>query len=266
MKKILITGGSAGIGLAAARLLAAEGAAITLVARHPATLLAALQTLPGTGHHYLAADLATPEGVGLVADLLDETRYDVFLNNAGSGLYGRFAALLLARQTQMMHLNMDAVTVLAYHYLAGAQPGDALVNTASFVGFTSMPGAAVYAATKAYVASLSESLWWEYKRQDVYVMGFNPGAVANNFHAHAGGSMDTFPAPNRQTTEAVAQELVAALRKRRKPRVVSGALNRLILFGQRWLPRAVAVNIMGSIGPAKEVPVRPRRQTAQATG
>ena len=252
MKKILITGGSDGIGLAAARRLAAEGAALTLVARHAPTLLAALQSLPGTGHQHLAADLSTPEGVGRVAQLLDENRYDVFLNNAGAGLYGRFGALPLARQLPMMHLNMDAVTVLAHHYLAQARPGDALVNTASFVGFTSMPGAAVYAATKAYVASLSESLWWEYKKRGVYVLGFNPGSTDNNFHAHAGGSRDTFPAANRQTTDEVAGELVRALRKRAKPRVVSGALNRLILFGQRWLPRAAAVNIMGGLGPAKE--------------
>lgn len=251
MKKILITGGSDGIGLAAARLLAAEGAALTLVARHPETLQAALRGLPGTGHNCLAADLATPEGVSLVAQLLDENRFDVFLNNAGSGFYGRFGALPLDGQLQMMRLNMDAVTLLAYHYLAQARRGDALVNTASFVGFTSMPGAAVYAATKAFVASLSESLWWEFKPQGVYVLGFNPGSTDNNFHAHAGGSRDTFPAANRQTTEAVARELVAALHQRSKPRVVSGALNRLILFGQRWLPRAVAVNIMGSLGPAK---------------
>lgn len=187
-----------------------------------------------------------------MAELIDENRYDVFLNNAGAGLYGRFETLPLDRQLPMMRLNMEAVTVLAYHYLTHARRGDALVNTASFVGFTSMPGAAVYAATKAYVASLSESLWWEYKPRGIYVLGFNPGSTDNNFHARAGGSRDTFPAANRQATDEVARELVQALHKRSKPRVVSGALNRLILFGQRWLPRAVAVNIMGGLGPAKE--------------
>jgi short-subunit dehydrogenase len=250
MKKILITGASDGIGLATAKLLAAEGATLTLVARHEHKLQAAARALPGGPHQYLVADLATNEGVALVTQLIEAEPFDVFLNNAGVGLYGPLATLPLAEQLRMMRLNMDAVTVLAYHYLLRARPGDALVNTGSFVGFTSMPGAAVYAATKAFVASLSESLWWEYKSEGVYVLGFNPGSVANNFHANAGGTPDTFPASNRQTTEAVARELVQALRRRAKPRVVAGALNRLILFGQRWLPRAVAVNIMGGLGPA----------------
>jgi short-subunit dehydrogenase len=58
----------------------------------------------------------------------------------------------------MMRLNMEALTVLAHHYLAQARPVDALINTASFLAFTAMPGAAVYAATKAYATSLSEAL------------------------------------------------------------------------------------------------------------
>ena len=250
MKKILITGASDGIGLEAAKLLAADGAAITLVARNEQKLQAAVRALKGNGHKYLLADLSEPEGVDIVAQLIDEEHFDVFLNNAGVGLYGALPTLPLDEQLRMMRLNMDAVTVLTYHYLLRARSGDALVNTGSFVGFTSMPGAAVYAATKAFVASLSESLWFEYKSKGIFVMGFNPGSIANNFHANAGGTKDTFPAANSQTTEAVVRELMQALAKRSKPRVVSGGLNRLILFGQRWLPRSLAVNIMGSIGPA----------------
>lgn len=253
MKKILITGSSEGIGLATARLLAAEGAQLTLVARNPAKLQAAVRSLPGTGHTLLAADLATPEGVGLVAQLLDETRFDVFINNAGAGIYGRFEAISLADQLAMMRLNMEALTVLAHHYLTLARPGDALVNMASFLAFTALPGAAVYAATKAYVASLSEALWWEFKARQVFVLGFNPGATASTFHAAAGatGAEAPFPPAITQTPEAVAQELVRALHKRSKPRVVAGVLNRLMLFWMRWLPRKIGVNIMGGVGPLK---------------
>ncbi|TGD77606.1 SDR family NAD(P)-dependent oxidoreductase [Hymenobacter wooponensis] len=66
MKKILITGGSDGIGLATARLLAADGTQLTLVARNTAKLLDAVRSLPGPGHTGLAVDLPKPEGVGLV--------------------------------------------------------------------------------------------------------------------------------------------------------------------------------------------------------
>ena len=126
MKKILITGGSEGIGLAVARALVAEGNVVTLVARNPAKLQAALRSLPGSGHSSLAADLSTAEGMALVANHIDENRYEVFINNAGAAAYGRFTELPLDRQLEIMHLNMDAVVVLAHHYLRQARRGDAL--------------------------------------------------------------------------------------------------------------------------------------------
>jgi len=249
MKKILITGGSDGIGLATARLLAAEGAALTLVARNPEKLQDALRSLPGSGHISLPADLSTPEGMSLVAKHIDENRYDVFINNAGAAVYGRFAELPLDRQLAIMHLNMDAVVVLAHHYLRQARPGDALVNTASTVGLLSLPGIGVYTATKAFVNILSETLWWELKDKGIYVMGFNPGGTSSSFHTASGGNKDAFS--GMQTPEAVAKELVRALHKRTRPRVISGALNRLLVFFGRFMPRKATINMMGKFSPAQ---------------
>jgi short-subunit dehydrogenase len=249
MKKILITGGSEGIGLAAAHLLAAEGNAVTLVARNPEKLQTALRSLPGTGHSTLPADLSTPEGASLVARHIDENRYDVFINNAGAAAYGRFTELALERQLELMHLNMDAVVVLAHHYLRQARPGDALVNTASTTGLLSLPGIGVYAATKAFVSILSETLWWEMKDKGVYVMGFNPGGTSSAFHTASGGNKDAFAA--MQTPEAVAKELVRALRQRTRPRVISGGMNRLLVFFGRLLPRKALINMMGRFAPAQ---------------
>lgn len=249
MKKILITGGSEGIGLAAALLLAAEGAALTLVARNLEKLQAALRSLPGSGHSTLPADLSTPEGMALVARHIDENRYDVFINNAGAAAYGRFTELALDRQLELMHLNMDAVVVLAHHYLRQARPGDALVNTASTVGLMSLPGIGVYTATKAFVNVLSETLWWEMKDRNVYVMGFNPGGTSSAFHTASGGHKDAFA--GMQTPEAVAKELVRALRQRTRPRVISGALNRLFVFMGRLMPRKAVINMMGRFAPAQ---------------
>lgn len=248
MKKILITGGSEGIGLAAARALAAEGSAVTLVARNPEKLQAALRTLPGSGHSSLPADLSTPEGMALVASHLEENRYEVFINNAGAAAYGRFTELPLARQLEIMHLNMDAVVVLAHYYLRRARRGDALVNMASTTGLLSLPGIGVYTATKAFVNILSETLWWELKEQGIYVMGFNPGGTSSGFHTASGGNKDAFA--SMQTPEAVAKELVRALRQRTRPRVISGGLNRLFVFFGRFMPRKAVINLMGRFAPA----------------
>lgn len=248
MKKILITGGSDGIGLAAARSLAAEGGVVTLVARNPEKLQAALRSLPGSGHGSLSADLSIAEGMGLVAKHIDENRYDVFINNAGAAAYGNFSEVALDRQLEVMHLNMDAVVVLAHHYLRQARRGDALVNTASTTGIMSLPGIGVYTATKAFVNILSETLWWEQKNQGVYVMGFNPGGTSSGFHTASGGNKDAFAA--MQTPEAVAKELVRALRQRTRPRVISGGMNRLFVFLGRLLPRKAVINMMGRFAPA----------------
>jgi len=187
MRNVLITGGSDGIGLAVARRLAAEtDTRVTLVARNEAKLRE-------TGFDYIVADLSQPEGVELVTQRLGATHYDVLINNAGAGLYGRFTELTLEDQLRMMRLNMDSVVVLSHAYLRRAKQGDALVNTASFLAYAPFPGAAAYSATKAFVATFSEALWWEYKKKGIYVLGFSPGVIATGFHKTAGGSVASFP-------------------------------------------------------------------------
>ncbi|MGI4864210.1 MAG: SDR family NAD(P)-dependent oxidoreductase [Janthinobacterium lividum] len=245
MKRILITGASEGIGLAVAQLLAAEGAVLTLVARSADKLAAAQRALPGTGHLVLVADLSVAADVELVAEHLAETSYDVLINNAGAGLYGRFEALPLDQQLRLMQLNMTAVVQLSHRFLARARPGDALVNVASFLALTAMPGAAVYAATKAFVLNFSESLWQEWEAKGVYVLGFNPGVTSSNFHQASGGSTAVFPPAMMQTPAQVAQELVRALRLRRQPRVVSGWVTRLLVRAQLLLPRRAGLRLMG---------------------
>src|SRR5262245_19341761 len=99
----MITGGSDGIGLAVAKLLAASGdARATLVARSEAMLRQAVAQLPGAGHDFVVADLSQRDGVDAVAQHLRAKHYDVLINNAGSGLYGSFVELPLDDQLRMM--------------------------------------------------------------------------------------------------------------------------------------------------------------------
>ncbi|MGE5800858.1 MAG: SDR family NAD(P)-dependent oxidoreductase [Gemmatimonadota bacterium] len=252
MKDILITGGSDGIGLAVARLLAAEGARLTLVARDAAKLREAITKLPGNAHHFIAADLSIPNDIEMLARRLSAKHYDVLINNAGLGRYGRFTGLPLADQLRMMRLNMESIVVLSHAYLSQAQPGNALVNTASFLAYAPLPGAAVYSATKAFVATLSELLWWEYRKKGVYVLAFNPGVITTRFHASAGGSVARFPRVLLQSPEAAARELLAALRKRTAPRVITGLATRAMVRLQRLVSRKTAINMMGTSSPIAE--------------
>ncbi|SDI85068.1 SDR family NAD(P)-dependent oxidoreductase [Mucilaginibacter gossypii] len=249
MKKVLITGASGGIGLETAKQLAAHGYQLTLVARNEDKLNKAVKSLAGTGHTVLVADLTNEDDLQKLADHLKTEKYDVLINNAGAGIYGKFIEIPLADQLTGMQLNMDALVTLSYSFLQNAKPGDALVNIGSLLAHSSLPGAAVYAATKSFVANFSESLWYEFKQKDIFVMGFNPGAAASDFHANAGGHVSDFPKFVLSSVEDVATELVKALENRRKPRVVQGWKNRFMLFGFKLLNRKAAVNIMGQISP-----------------
>jgi short-subunit dehydrogenase len=250
MTNILITGGSDGIGLAAARLFAADDAArVTLVARNEPKLKEAIAGLPGHGHEYVVADLSRRPDVEAVVRHLTSKHYEVLVNNAGVGLYGRFAELPLDDQLRMMSLNMEGVVVLSHHFLRQAGTGDALVNTASFLGYSPLPGAAAYSATKAFVAVLSETLWWEYREKGVYVLGFSPGVTSTNFHTSAGSSVGRFPRVLVQSPEDAAREMIDALRKRTSPRAVSGRVTRLMLLFHRLVSRKAAITMMGTSSP-----------------
>ena len=250
MKKVLITGASGGIGLETARRLASQNYRVTLVARSEEKLNKAVKDLDGTGHTILVADLTDKDDLQKVADHLKTGEYDALINNAGAGIYGKFIEIPLDEQLATMQLNMTALVTLSYAFLQNARPGDALVNIGSLLAHSSLPGGSVYVATKSFVANFSESLWYEFKKKGVFVMGFNPGAAASEFHANAGGHTSDFPKFVMSSVEDVARELVKALENRRKPRVVQGWKNRFMLFGFKLLSRKSAINIMGQISPS----------------
>lgn len=252
MKKILITGASGGIGLETASRLAAQGYHLTLVARNEDKLNNALKSLNGAGHTILVADLTVKEDLQKLVNHLKTEKYDILINNAGAGIYGKFIEVPLADQLASMQLNMDALVTLSYGFLENAKSGDTLVNIGSLLAHSSLPGGAVYAATKSFVANFSESLWYEFKKKGIFVMGFNPGAANSDFHANAGGHTGDFPKFVMSSVEDVAMELVKAVEMRRKPRVVQGWKNRFMLFGFKLLSRESAVSIMGKISPGMQ--------------
>jgi short-subunit dehydrogenase len=251
MRKILITGASDGIGLATARLFAERGDQVTMVARNASKLEAALKSLPGSGHTSIIADLTTKDEVHKLKPIIEQQHFDVVINNAGVGLYGKFHELSLTDQVKTMSLNMNAVTAISHFYLSVATRGSALVNVSSTLGTSSFAGLSVYSATKGFVTIFSESLWFEYKKKGVYVMAFCPGVTATNFHDNGGSRTEAFPNFIIQTPQEVAIELVRAIDKRRKPKVVSGAGNRMMLYFQKFMGRRSVATTMGRFSPVK---------------
>lgn len=239
-RTVLVTGASEGIGRAIARAMAAEGYAVTGVARDETRLREVVDGL-GEGHAALVADLATEDGLGRVVRIVRQSPFDVLVNNAGIAAAGPFADVPLERATAMMNLNCHALVTLAHAFLAGAQPGDALINVSSTLAFAPMANLSVYSATKAFVTSLSESLWHEHKARGVYVMGLCPGMTATRSQPHSGADV---PTGLVQSPEQVAATALASLHRRNQPTVISGTKNALFAAAVRALPRRTALRML----------------------
>jgi short-subunit dehydrogenase len=255
-KRALVTGASEGIGRAFAQALAARGYEITAVARNEARLRELIASLPGGPHRFVAVDLSDLSRAAHLAETFAAERYDVLINNAGFGVYGAFDSASLEKLQSMTRLNCDALVILAHAYLRSAKRGDALINTASTLGFLPLPGGALYAATKAFVVSLSEALWFESKDRGVYVTALCPGVTETRFHHAAGGSEGNRPPKAiTQTPEGVAAAAMRALERRSRPSVLTSFTNRMmVLFNTRFLSRKGSVSMMGRLSPGDDRP------------
>jgi short-subunit dehydrogenase len=243
-KKAMVTGASTGIGSVFAKRLAEEGFQITAVARSQAKLELLMKELKGS-HDFLVADLSTQEGQDAVVKRLEQEHFDLLVNNAGVGTVGAFTAVPIERQSAMISLNCSALIKLAHAFLVQSKSGDALINLSSCLAFVPSPGMAAYAATKAFVSSFSDALWFEQKSRGVYVMGLCPGITSTEFQVNAGGRFEDLPANLAQTPEVVVDFALASLKQREKPTVIPGFKNKMFAGMSRIMSRKRHVSFFG---------------------
>ncbi len=193
LKTALVTGASSGIGLEMARILAKDGLDVVLVARRRQKLEAVARELSvthGVSARVIAKDLAQRASPGEIAEELEGERIaiDVIVNNAGLGVYGRFWKTDLARQLEVVQVNLVALTELTGRFLSGmvTRGRGRIVNVASTAAFQPGPHMAVYYATKAYVLSFSEALAAELSGTGVTVTALCPGPTITEFQQTAG--------------------------------------------------------------------------------
>lgn len=221
----LITGASSGIGAALAAEAARDGHDLMLVARRTERLSALAETL-GTSVETFAADLTEPGAIEALATVLAAQGRSptVLVNNAGFGQAGPFARVSREKDVSMVDLNVRAVVDLTHRFLpAMLERGTGgVLNVASIVGYQAGPNSAVYAASKAFVLSLSDALHAECAGTGVAVTALCPGPVATEFFEEAGANKMRF----RRFARALPPERVAAEAwrgfKANKRRVVPG--------------------------------------------
>lgn len=192
-ERVLVTGASAGIGVELARLFAADGSDLVLVARREDRLRALadeLATTHGIEARVVPQDLSQPGSAAALVERLssDGIQIDVVVNNAGFGATGSFAELELERQLAMIRLNVVTLTELTHRLLPAIRERGrgGILNVASTAGFQPGPSMAVYYATKAFVLHFTEAVREELLGTGISITALCPGPTWTEFMEVAG--------------------------------------------------------------------------------
>jgi short-subunit dehydrogenase len=238
----VITGASAGIGVALARVFARHGHQLALVARREQRLRMVADEIAGIGPRRpitIVDDLVKPGASerlrAALAEQGAEPQYVV--NNAGFGLVGQAAKRDRAEQLEMIDLNVRTLTELSLAFIDTLERHrGGILNVGSMAGFLPGPGMAVYYATKAYVLSFSEALHSELKPRGIRVTVLCPGPVPTEFAARAGLKEGLAPGFLTQSAEAVAEAGFRGLMRGERT-VVPGLINKIGVLGIRMAPK-----------------------------
>ncbi|MGW9550481.1 SDR family NAD(P)-dependent oxidoreductase [Citricoccus zhacaiensis] len=239
---ILITGATAGLGAEFARQLAGQGHHLVITSRNPHQLVAKAQGLEaqyGISVETLTTDLATPEGVEVVAARLRQREQPItmLVNNAGSGLATEFHASEAEDELAMLKLLVEAPMLLSHAAIQAflARGGGRIINVSSVAGF--IPEGS-YGAAKAWSISFSRWANTRYKPDGVTITALCPGPVRTEFHTRAGIDTSKKPKWAWMDAEDVVREGLTAAAEGRSVCIPSRRY-RSLMTAARFSPDAV---------------------------
>ncbi|MGA8170373.1 MAG: SDR family oxidoreductase [Methylocystis sp.] len=251
-KVTVVTGASDGIGADLARVFAAKGHEVVLVARRRDRLDALSNEIVAAGAPkplVVALDLCESGAVDALEHSLREAglTVEILVNNAGFGLIGPSIGLDRVEQLAMVDLNVRALTELTLRFqneIAAAR--GAILNVASIAAFMPGPNFAIYYASKAYVRSFSEGLAQEMAPLGVKVSCLCPGPVETGFQARAGmafeGAMSSMKPALVPSAEVARQGYEGLMAGKRI--IVPGNMNKIMLAMVQITPRAVLMPML----------------------
>lgn len=256
-KTALITGASGGIGEAMAHCFARGGFDLVLVARSADKLEALASELAST-HGIRAwatpADLSRAGSAGKLRRAMQRGKHaiDVLVNNAGVIEHGAFVDISARRHQQLIDLNVSSLTAMLAEFLPPMleRGHGRILNVASVAAFQPVPSLATYAATKAYVLSLSESLSEELQGSGVSITALCPGITATAMFAGVkAGSSQLASLPGflvSDVAEVAAEAYAACIRG--EVVEVPGTVNQVALLASRAMPKWLLRRIGGVLG------------------
>ncbi len=245
----LITGASSGIGTELARVFAAHGHELVLVARREDRLVALSDEIAASGRPrptVLALDLEQRGAVALLAGALSSRGLEpqFVVNNAGFGLSGAAAALSRDEQLAMIDLNVRSLTELSLAFVDSlARHRGGILNVASIAAFLPGPGMAVYYASKAFVLSFSEALHHELAGRGIRVTALCPGPVETEFQARSGMKLPEAAKLFELPPGRVAEIGYAALMRGQRV-AIAGLGNKLAVALMRLVPNTLLLRLV----------------------
>jgi len=251
-KTALITGASTGIGFEFAKLLAADGYNLVLIARDEQKLREIAGSFPSKFNISVKIYPKDLSVTGDIENLVRQIREDagtieILVNNAGFGLSGAFVDSDLARELEMIQLNVVSMVIFTKLWAKEMvqRKGGKILNVASTAAFQPGPLMAIYYATKAFVLSFSEALAEELKESGVTVTALCPGPTATQFSKRAeleksrlfkGGIV---PVLDAATVAKIGYDGLS----KGQCVVIPGLINRIGVFSVRLTPRKLVAQI-----------------------
>jgi len=249
-KYALVTGGSSGIGYELAKLVAADGYNLILVARTQEDLDRVAEECSGAYNVEaitMPCDLSVPDNVFQLVDDITAGGYivEMLVNDAGQGLYGEFVETDLQRELAIVNLNISAMLILTKAFLKEmvSRRTGRILNLASIAGKIPGPLQSVYHGTKAFIHSFTEAIRSEVKDSGVTVTSLLPGPTDTDFFRKA----EMLDAKNVQSGNLadpakVARDGYDAL-KANKDMEVSGMSNKAQVAMSNILPDSTVANM-----------------------
>lgn len=251
-KTAIITGGASGLGFELSLLLARDNYNLILIDLDASKLETAKSDILKTYDikiSLIEQDLSMPHAAEIVFETIKETPVDVLINNAGFGLFGKFADTEWKREMDMLQLHVITTTHLTKLVLAGMlrQNSGKILNLSSLAGFQPGPLMSIYYASKAYMLSFSQAIANELKGTGITVTVLCPGPTKTSFQDVVSGSSSknklTFNIANAKEVAAYGYKAM----HKGKTVAVPGTLNKLLAGMPRILSRDRAAAIVRKI-------------------
>lgn len=230
-KLALITGATSGIGESIALLLEKKGFKTIVSGRN-------LEKLAQFKGQKVFCELDKDRSP--LITIIREQAPDLIINNAGFGLNGNALDLSINEQLEMVEVNVKAaldITLEGAKALAGSNKAGVILNVSSAASFQPMPGMSVYAASKAFLTSVSEGLDEEFSSRGIRVLAFCPGQVATNFANRASKGVRENKA-GIMSSEYIAECIWTQIQSKKKVSIIDWKYHLAVRLGQFFLPNS----------------------------